>query len=158
MYEKQALIALVVMVCNFDSFSREGSLLAAPVVIAPPNAPSVWASFGEGLRKGLESSHNESVLDERRRKDLEAKLAAQAAAEAAQERLLRDKSAEQAKHNNLLRTLLQGYHPSKNSEYVLKILQSSLPLDIKQCTIAILNQQTDRFYRDAVAVGNETEK
>ena len=114
--------------------------------------PSVWAAMGQGMEEGMRESRNfraqelqeekRYALEEKRLQAiLEANLAAQSAAEAINKSRLEAAAIEQAKNNKILQDVLQGYTPAKNAEYVLKVLQSPLPMDIKQVTIAVLNEQ-----------------
>lgn len=115
-------------------------------------APTFSSEFGRGLGEQLQKMADLSLQQRREQEriqtELDAQLRAQAAAEAAALRRLEIQVAEQEKNNRLLQNILQGYHPSKNSEYSIKILQSSLPLDIKQCIIAMLNEETRLYHKN----------
>jgi hypothetical protein len=83
-------------------------------------AADYGTKMGEGFSRGFENSFQRGFEDGMRRNEIEA-------------------------NNALLSELLQGYTPARHSEYVLRIMQSNLPTDVKQQTI----QQLDSLVRRA---------
>lgn len=77
--------------------------------------------------------------------EMDKQLAIRTAKEEASRKREDAQLAEQKKINDLLREILQGYQPSENAKYVAKILQSPLPMDIKECTIKICNEEARKY-------------
>jgi aminopeptidase N len=122
-------------------------------------APSPTEQIVEGLEPYFAQKREEKRIQvelaaqqERIRAELAAKLKLQAATasdvrwgEIANRWRLELQAAGQENNNKVLQDILQGYHPSKNSEYVIKILQSSLPMEMKKCVIEIINEQAKLY-------------
>ena len=90
--------------------------------------------MGEGFERGYE--------DQMRRNEIEADNEMRRNKEQANSERRRN---EMEANNARLAVLLEGYTPARHSEYVLRIMQSNLPQDLKQQTI----QQLDSIARRA---------
>jgi hypothetical protein len=107
--------------------------------------PPMGEVMGEGAKKGFDASMEEQRERRRFQEALDADLIAQAFKENAEKRQAAARACEQEQNNKILQSLLQGYTPEKNSEYVLRILKSQLPMQMKKDTIAILNEQAELY-------------
>lgn len=88
-----------------------------------PASPSPLSGFAEGFTQGFNRSFGPALEQGRRQRE--------------QEKLQKKYKEQMA----LLENLLQGYTPAENSTYVLRILQSELPADVKELVIGALNEQ-----------------
>ncbi len=104
--------------------------------------PNPWAqlgsecgkAFGDGIKKGAEDYR----CRQQEKEDAERAYQMEAASN--------ERKRNEAEANNArLAVLLEGYTPARHSEYVLRIMQSKLPQDLKQQTI----QQLDLLARRA---------
>lgn len=118
-------------------FSRAGAVQ----VIEMHPAPTIAESIGKGFKEGCDAALAEQREQRRFQEALEADLISQAVKEESNKKQAAARACEQEQNNKILQSLLQGYTPEKNSGYVLKILQSQLPMQMKKDTIAILNEQ-----------------
>ncbi len=110
------------IIFGISFFSYICSVNATQIQVLPP-ASSFGGQMGEKLGKGFSEGLEQGIKERRRRK-------------------------EQEKNTKLLQQLLKDYHPSSNFEYVIRILQSSLPEDLKKLTINVLNEQHERYLKE----------
>lgn len=119
------------------------SRVDAVQVVEMHPAQSWGEAAGQGFEQGLNSAREDAREQRRFQEALEADLISQAVKEESNNRQAVARASEQDQNNRILQSLLQGYTPEKNSEYVLKILKSQLPMQMKKDTIAILNEQSE---------------
>ena len=146
---KKHLVALAAVLLSCVAFSRVETVQVIQAPSTPPRPDSAGASFGKGLgdgfSRGIEAALAQRMAEERDQKRIREELAKKRALQDAKEASCRRKAevlaAEQEKNNKIIHDILDGYTKEKKSEYVLRILQSPLPMKIKQCVIDILNGQ-----------------
>ena len=121
-------LGVVVSLCGTSASVLMASKGTHPVLPPRYNLGSdIGKKMGDGFSKGFERGFEDGV----RRNEAEANNAA----------IRRETEA----NNALLAELLQGYTPARHSEYVLRIMQSNLPSEVKQQTI----QQLESLVRHA---------
>ncbi len=125
---RKTSVALFLCVASFAT-----SLQAVQVIESPYGAMAKGFSdgFSKGLSQGASRKSQEKAL-KKEQKRLEKQI---------------------AKERAILRDILKDYDPSKNSEYVLRILHSDLSNDTKGLVIPTLNQQYQLYLEEQKTKG-----
>lgn len=157
MLRKQVFLVLAIVAFIAVSFAHLDSIQIIQAPVAPQRQSTSAAcgkAFGDGLQRGIEQGMAEAAArkreEERFQREQKAREDARAAEDVALRKQMAARYAEQQEQNKILREILQGYHPSKNTEYVLKVLESALPIDVKKCVVEIINGQA-KAYTEALA-------
>ncbi len=100
-------------------------------VLPTPQRPG--SNWGKALGEGLSQGFKEGIAQKKRLQE--------------QERLRQEEIDKIAHEKAILEDILKDYEPSKNAEYVLKILQSGLSHNTKELVINNLNEQYKLFHQ-----------
>ncbi|NGX38107.1 MAG: hypothetical protein K1000chlam2_01279 [Chlamydiae bacterium] len=104
----------------------------------PTGLDTILGKTAAGIARGLQRSQEEA----QRKRVIEELIRAQQLENEKRARIIQ---IEKEKNARIIQEILENYDPSKNTEFVIKILQSTLPEDQKKAIVDCLDNQYNAY-------------